>query len=196
MSRGYPVERIVARLVDVELDPVYRLIRRPYRRRPLGVVPSPSRFSDPKGQYAVLYAAESVRCCFWEALARNRFTHRKKRELPLSEVEDRVVVTLRSVGPLALVDLRDDGPVRIGAPTGVAHDANHAAARALSAATHAGIPDADGFLYHSRFIGHACVAIFSRALGKLEALDVGSLKRSSDFLDALDDYEITLTTPH
>ena len=157
MSRGYPVERIVARLVDMELDPVYRLIRRPYRRRALGVVPSPSRFSDPRGQYAVLYAAESVRCCFWEALARNRFTHRKNRELPLSEVEDRVVAALRSVEPLAL---------------------------------------ADGFLYHSRFIGHACVAIFSRALGKLEALDLGSLKRSSDFLDALDDYEITLNTPH
>ena len=195
MSRGYPVERIADRLVDVEFDPVYRLIRRRYRRRPLGVVPTPSRFSDPNGQYAVLYAAESIRCSFWEALGRNRFTHRKRRELPLSEVEDRVVVTLQSVEPLALVDLRDDGPVRIGAPPGVAHDANHAAARALSAATHVGVPGADGFLYHSRFTAHACVAIFSRALGKLEALDVGSLKRNSDFLDALDDYEITLTTP-
>ena len=195
MSRGYRVERVVARLVDVELDPVYRLIRRQHRHLPLGVVPAPSRFSDPKGQYAVLYAAESVRCSFWEGLARNRFTHRKRRELPIFEVEDRVVATLRSVEPLSLVDLRDDGPVRIGAPPGVAHDANHAAARALSAATHASVPDADGFLYHSRFTGHACVAVFSRALGKLEALDVQPLKRSSDFLDALDDYEITLTTP-
>ncbi len=167
MSRGYGFERITAQLVGVELDPVYRLIRRQHRRRPLGVVPAPSRFSDPNGQYAVLYAAESVRCSFWEALGRNRFTRKKRRELPLAEVKGRVVATLRSVEPLALVDLRGDGAVRIGAPPGVA---NHAAGRTLSAVTHARVPEADGFLYHSRFTGHACVAIFSRALRRLEAL--------------------------
>ena len=40
----------------------------------------------------------------------------------------------------ALIDLRGDGPVRIGAPSAVAHDDNHAAGRALSAAVHAGFP--------------------------------------------------------
>lgn len=196
MTRGYSARRISTRLAEIELDPVYRLIRKKHRRRPLGVVPAPSRFSDPKGQYAVLYAAESVRCSFWEALGRNRFTRKKQRELPRFEVEDRLIATLRSTEPLALLDLRADGPVRIGAPTGVAHDANHAAARALSAATHAGVPAADGFVYHSRFTGDACVAVFSRALGKLDAVAVEPLIRSADFLDALDDYDITLTTPH
>ena len=42
---------------------------------------------------------------------------------------------IRSTGPLSLVDLRGDGPIRIAAPTAVAHDANHAAGRSLSAAT-------------------------------------------------------------
>lgn len=179
----------------MELDCVYRLVRRKHSRRPLGVVPTPSRFSDPDEQYAVLYAADSVRCSFWEALGRNRFMRRKRRELPRFEVEDRVIATLRSTEPLTLVDLRSDGPVRIGAPTGVAHDANHAAGRALSKATHAGLPEADGFVYDSRFTGDVCVAVFSRAIGKLEALGVDPLERSSDFLDALDDYDITLTTP-
>lgn len=195
MSRGYSVERIAARLVEVELDPVYRLIRRQHREQPLGAVPSPSRFGDPAGQYAVLYAAESLRCSFWEALGCNRFTRRKNRELPRSEVDDRVLVTLRAREPLSLVDLRRDGPVRIGAPTGVAHDANHAAGRALSAFTHARVPVADGFAYNSRYTGHVCVAVFSRALDKLESLDVDSLGRMSEFLDVLEDYEITLTKP-
>ena len=39
----------------------------------------------------------------------------------------------RSARPaLSLVDLRGDGPIRIAAPTAVAHDANHAAGRSLS----------------------------------------------------------------
>ncbi len=90
-------------------------------------------------------------------------------------------------------DRSRNAPVQL--EVGVWGDAHHAAGRTLSAVTHAGVPEADGFLYHSRFTGHACVAVFSRALTKLEALDVRPLERSSDFLDALDDYEITLTTP-
>ena len=116
MSRGYSAQSISTRLVEMEFDCVYRLVRRKYSRRPLGAVPTPSRFSDPDGQYAVLYAAASVRCSFWEALGRNRFMRRKRRELPRFEVEDRVIATLRSTEPLTLVDLRSDGPVRIGPP--------------------------------------------------------------------------------
>ena len=106
---------------------MHRLIGRDHCDSPLGAVASPSRFSDPVGRFAVLYAAETVSCAFWEALARNRFTRRQRRELPLSDVAARVLVSLCSADALNLVDLRTDGPVRIGAPTAVAHDANHAA---------------------------------------------------------------------
>ena len=93
------------------------------------------------------------------------------------------------------MDLRGDGPVRISAPSAVAHDGNHAAGRALSAAVHAGIPEADGFLFPSRFTGDSCVAVFDRAFGKLTALDIAELVRHVEFLDALDDYGIVLTEP-
>ena len=50
-----------------------------------------------------------------------------------------------------MVDVRGDGPVRIGAPSAVAHDGNYAAGRALSGAVHGGVPQADGFMFGSRF---------------------------------------------
>ena len=75
----------------------------------------------------------------------------------------------------------------------MAHDGNHAAGRALSAAVHANLPEADGFLFPSRFTGHACVAVFERAFGKLTALDIADLAAHVEFLDALDDYDIVLT---
>lgn len=88
-----------------------------------------------------------------------------------------------------------DGPIQIGAPTAVAHDSNQAAGRALSAAAFAGVPEADGFLFQSRFTGQLCIATFDRAIGKLDALEITPLIENVDFIDALRDYDIQLTTP-
>ena len=139
--------------------------------------------------------AGTVRCAFWETLARNRFARRRRRELPRSEVEARLVVSIGSTGALALIDMRGDGPVHIGAPSAVAHDGNHAAGRALWAAVHAGVAEADGFLFASRFTGDACVAVFDRAFGGPRVLGADELVRHAEFLDALDDYDIVLTEP-
>lgn len=195
MSAKYDPDRIRGRLRAVRIERMFRVIHRRHRGRPLGAAPAPSRFSDPDGNYAVLYASEAVRCGFWEALARNRFTRRKRRELPRSDVEARLVVSFRSTEALAFVDLRGDGPIRIAAPTAVAHDSNHAAGRALSAATYAGVPEAAGFVFQSRFTGHLCAAFFDRAIDKLEVLEVTPLIEHGDFLDSLDDYEIILSEP-
>ena len=195
MSSGYKPECIRKQLRTVRLSRMFRIIRRDHEKTPLGMVPAPSRFSDPAGKFALLYAADAVRCSFWEALARNRFDRRKRRELPRSDVESRVVVSLRSRHDLALIDLRGDGPIRIAAPTAVAHDSNHTSGRALSAATYSGVPEADGFLFQSRFTGHLCTAIFDRAVDKLAVIDIAPLITHSDFLDALDDYEIKLLRP-
>lgn len=88
-----------------------------------------------------------------------------------------------------------DGPVQIGASPAVAHDSNHAAGRSLSVAIFARVPEADGFLFQSRFTGHLCVAVFDRAIGKLRGQSVTPLTQHADFLQALDDYDILLTTP-
>ena len=193
MSAAYDIDRIRGRLQDVQFDRMFRVIHLQHQDSPLDAVPAPSRFSDPNGRFAVLYASQAVRCSFWEALARNRFDRRKRREMPREEVMARLVVSLHSTEALSLVDLRGDGPIRISAPTAVAHDSNHAAGRTLSAATYAGIPESDGFLFSSRFTGHICAALFDRAIRKLQVEEITSLVRHADFLDALDDYDITLT---
>ncbi len=195
MTGGYDPDRLRSRLGAVRLGRVFRVIHCDRRPTPLGAAPAPSRFSDPKGRYAVLYASDAVRCAFWETLGRNRFARRRRRELPRTEAEARLVVSIASTEALALVDLRGDGPLRIGAPSAVAHDGNHAAGRALSAAVHAGVVEADGFLYPSRFTGDTCVAVFNRAFGKLTLLGIDELVRHAGFLDAIDDYGIVLTEP-
>lgn len=175
MSIGYDPERLRSGLRTVRLEHVFRMIHRNHHAALLSAVPTPSRFSDPQGRYAVLYAAESVRCAFWETLGRNRFVRRQQREMPRIEVESRLVVSIRSDDPLSMVDLLDDGPIHIGAPSAVAHDSNHAAGRALSAAVHDNLPEADGFPYASRFTGEYCVAVLTGPLigcGRTAALSL------------------------
>ena len=194
MTGGYDPERLRLRLQAIRAERVFRVIHRDRRSAPLGAVPAPSRFNGPQERYARLYAPNSVRCAFWETLGRNRFARSRRRELPLGEVQARLVVSIGSNESLALIDLRSDGPVRIGAPSAVVHDGNHAAGRALSAAVHAGVPEADGFLFPSRFTGDACVAVFGRSFGKLRLLGIDERIHHSEFLDALDDYGIVLTS--
>ena len=195
MRGGYDSGRIRRQLRTVRIERMFRVIHHNLRARPLAAVPAPSRFSDPAGEFAVLYAAETVPCCFWEAVVRNRLTRSQRRELPRADIEVRLVVSLQTRVDIALVDLRGDGPIQIGASPAVAHDSNHAAGRALSAATFADVPEADGFLFESRFTGHLCVAVFDRAIGKLQLLSVTPLIKNADFLESLDDYDILLTTP-
>ena len=105
-----------------------------------------------------------------------------------------LVVSLCSIEQLTLVYLRGDGATRISAPAAVVHDSNHTAGRTLSAATYTNLPEADGILFQSRFTGDACIAVFDRAINKLAVLEVMPLIEHSDFLRALTDYDITLTT--
>ena len=193
MTRPYHPDLLLRRLRPIQLERVFRLIHGVPGSTPLGTRATKSRFSDPGQRYSVLYASATIGCAFWETLGRNRFAGRRRRELPRSEVESRLVVSICSTEPLALIDLREDGAVRIGAPAAVAHDGNHAAGRALSAAVHSLLPQADGFLFASRFTGDTCVAVFERAIGKLEPLDVTDLVRHVAFIAALDEYDIVLT---
>lgn len=124
-------------MIDVELADVYRIIPARFAADPLGCVPSPSRFSDPAGDYAVLYAGHTVRCALWETLLRDDFLDGSVSELPV--------------------------------PTAVTRDRRHAAGRSLSRSVHERVPEADGIVYDSRFVSEACVVVYDRALGRLDA---------------------------
>ena len=189
------IGRIEAQIRTFRIAWMFRVINQRHAAAPLNAIPAPSRFSDPAGNYTVLYGAETVPCCLWEVLVRNRLTRRQRRVIPRSGITSRLVVSFQSQQDLNLVDLRGDGPIRIGAPPDVVHDSNHLEGRSLSADVHAYLPDADGFLYHSRFTRHWCCAIFDRAFDKLDTLAVRPLTQHADFWNALNDYDITLTIP-
>ncbi|MCE2432497.1 MAG: RES family NAD+ phosphorylase [Candidatus Latescibacteria bacterium] len=189
------IGRIEAQIRTFRIAWMFRVINQRHAAAPLNAIPAPSRFSDPAGNYAVLYGAETVPCCLWEVVVRNRLTRRQRRVIPRSGITYRLVVSFQSQQNLNLVDLRGDGPIRVSVSPDVVHDSNHLEGRSLSADVHAYLPDADGFLYHSRFTGHWCCAIFDRAFDKLDTLAVSPLTQHADFWDALNDYDITLTIP-
>ncbi len=189
------IGRIEAQIRTFRIASMFRVINQHHAATPLNAIPAPSRFSDPAGNFAVLYGAETVPCCLWEVVVRNRLTRRQRRVIPRPVITYRLVVSFQSQQDLNLVDLRGDGPIRIGAPPDVVHDSNHLEGRSLSADVYAHLPDADGFLYHSRFTGDLCCAIFDRAFDKLDTLAVRPLTQHANFWNALNDYGITLTRP-
>lgn len=189
------IGRIEAQIRTFRIASMFRVIKQRHAATPINAIPVPSRFSDPAGNYAVLYGAETVPCSLWEAVVRNSLTRRLPRVIPRPGITSRLVVSFQSQQDLNLVDLRGDGPIRIGAPPDVVHDSNHLEGRSLSSDVYAHLPDADGFLYHSRFTGHWCGAIFDRAFDKLDTLAVRPLTQHADLWNALNDYDITLTRP-
>ena len=191
----YHPERIRDRTRAVHFPRMYRVVESEYCDRPLGVAPTSSRFSRAAGGYCALYAGATVRCCFCEAIIRDSLADSHLRALPQSEIDSRAVVTIGLTEALLLVDLRKDGPTRIGAPTAVVHDRRQSAGQALSAVTYATVPEADGFVYPSRFTGDACLAAFDRAIGKLQAVGIAPLTEYADVHRALSDYDIVLTKP-
>lgn len=72
MNGRYDPARLSAQCRRVRVGLALRVMRSKYATKPLSAVPTPSRFSDPAGVYAVLCASTSLRCSFWEAVVRGR----------------------------------------------------------------------------------------------------------------------------
>lgn len=147
-----------------------RLYRRTFPD-PLGFGKAPSRFSPPADgteRYGVVYLGSSVSVALAETLVRDRGDGRIG-DLPieLAEFEAWACVEIHVGSPLRLVDLRGDGPLRMGIPSDVAHAADWRLGQVWSAALHAHDLQPDGLIYLSRFTGEPNLAVFERALVKL-----------------------------
>jgi hypothetical protein len=105
---------------------------------PLGFGKTKSRFSDPRKRpegerFGVLYLGSTLKCCFVEAILRDR-RNRAVGDYPIEEAEllrrhyAEIVVT----SSLSLVDLRRDGRIRMGIPSDVVGSTRQALARAWS----------------------------------------------------------------
>ena len=110
--------------------------RRIYETRfpdPLGWGPGLSRFSDPTGHaFGVVYLGVSAKVAFVETILRDAADGRGgDLLLEMAEIEKRTLASLRLIADLHLVDLTDDGRLRMGVPSDVvgARDHTHALGR-------------------------------------------------------------------
>lgn len=165
---------------------------------PLGYRKTPSRFSDPRRRvparrFGVLYLGSSLKVCFVEAVLRDQ-RDGQAGVLPIeeSELADRSYALIQVATDLSLLDLRNDGPLRMGIPSDVVRGSKQSLARRRSAAfnEHPGKPD--GIIYPSRLNGETNVAIYDRAIPKLRPRSVGPLLRQAGLADVLNDLKVCL----
>lgn len=168
---------------------------------PLGFGKTPSRFSDPRrrkfaGRFGVLYLGETVKVCFLEAVLRDQ-RDGVLGDLPIAESElyDRHFAEIEVTAPLTMIDLRDDGPIKMGVPTDVAKGSKQSLARQWAVAFHEHNSQMDGIIYPSRLNGHTNLAVFDRAIGKLKAIETRKLIRTPGLADVLNDLNVAIVEP-
>ena len=168
---------------------------------PLGFGKTPSRFSDPRrrkfaNRFGVLYLGDTVKVCFLEAVLRDQ-RDGVLGDLPIAESElyDRNFAEIEVTTPLTMVDLRDDGPIKMGVPTDVAKGSKQSLARKWAVAFNEHYSQVDGIIYPSRLNGHTNLAVFDRAIGKLKAVRTTKLIRAPGLADILNDLNVAIVEP-
>ena len=190
----YPRSLIEPLLLRTVFPESYRIMSQRHSGSPLGTTPADSRFATRTGGYTVLYAAPDFTTAFIETIVRDRFAHRRTRNVALREITERVWVRISSKRGvrLRLLDLRADGCTRIGAPTDVVQARNHAAGRAFGQTIHTDHTDIDGLVYSSRLTSEDVYAIYDRGVGKLRAGDVEALEEHTNLPGVLERHAIGL----
>lgn len=165
---------------------------------PLGFGKSPSRFSDPRrrvaaNRFGVLYLGQSLKVCFLEALLRDE-RNGTAGNFPLaeSELQHRLYAEINITSALELVDLRGDAAIRMGVPSDVARASNQSLSRAWSVAfyEHPEVPD--GIIYPSRLNLETNLAIYDRAVPKLESYNLIPLINAPGLASVLDDLAVAI----
>lgn len=187
--------------LDIETIPSGRRFGRIYASvfpDPLGFGKTPSRFSDPRRRdatkrFGVLYLGETFKVCFLEAVLRDR-RDGLVGDLPIDEKEiyARRYAEVETIADLSLVDLRDDHAIRMGVPTDVAKSSRQNLARSWALAFHEHQSLPDGIIYPSRLNGHTNIAVFGRAVPKLEPARVVPLIGAAGLAAVINDLRVSL----
>jgi len=165
---------------------------------PLGFGKTKSRFSDPRRRsedrrFGILYLGSTLKVCFVEAVLRDR-RNGAVGDYPIEEAElaQRRYVEIVVISSLRLVDLRGDGPIRMGIPTDVVGSTRQALARAWSVAfyDHPAVPD--GIIYSSRLNEDTNLAVYDRAIAKLNVERSFALIKAPGFASVLNTLNVAL----
>jgi hypothetical protein len=175
-----PGPAFAGRALVLKTVPAGEVWRRMYETRfpdPLGWGPGLNRFSDPTGHaYGVVYLGSSAKVAFVETILRDAADGRGGDFLvDMAEIEKRSLASLRVIQDLRLIDLTDDGCLRMGVPSDVVGAKDQALARIWSAAIHTHPDQPDGIYFASRLNGQGCIALYDRALAKLAAVSTPRL---------------------
>jgi hypothetical protein len=164
----------------------------------LGFGKNSSRFSDPRrrvaaNRFGILYLGVSLKVCFVETILRDRGNGRIA-DLPIAEAELRArrCAEVRAGRPLLLVDLRADAPIRMGVPSDVVGASSQGLARAWSLAFHEHPSGPDGIIYPSRLNEETNVAVYGRAIAKLEVTSVRPLLAAPGLAAVLEALNVAL----
>lgn len=132
-----------------------------------------ARFSDPRvpPSFGEVYLGRSVKVCFAETILRDAKVLNATYVLSLRTTERRSVLDIVVRQDLSLVDLRADNLARMGIDTDAARARDQTMGRVWSYAFHSyTTPQVDGVIYASRINGEDCLAIYDRAVGKLDVV--------------------------
>lgn len=201
MAGPAPTEAFAGVALDLATAAAGRVFGRIHRRafpEPLGFGKNATRFSDPRrripdNRFGVIYLGSSLKVCFVEAVIRDqRDGIVGDIEIAEAELDDRLYSSVRVATPLRLIDLTGDGPVRMGIPSDVVRGRTHTLARKWSVAIYGHPVAVDGILYPSRLNGEVNVAVYDRAISKLEAVGTLDLTAAPGLGGVLDDFFVAL----
>ena len=193
-----PGAALAGRALVMAIEPAGEIWRRMNETRfpdPLGWGPAMNRFSDPTGRaFGVVYLGSSAKVTFVETLLRDSADGRGGDcVLELAEIRKRSLAQIRVTKPLRLVDLTGDGCLRMGVPSDVVGSSDQRQAQRWSVGFHAHPDQPGGIYYPSRLNEERCIALYDRALDKLEAIASPPLMVCAVELAAiLDDLELAL----
>lgn len=178
--------------VDVRPRAYLRLTLTKFAATPLGMGYGETRFASPSNAFKVLYIAETLVTGVAETIVRDRFVGRAKRRLTEEEIEAWGVTEVDANAPLSLVDLRTTGLVQLGVPTNAVRGKAQGPGRRFSEALYTLIPAVDGILYPSRLTNDVCIAVYDRAVTKLNAGAVHPVILQAGLVPALEALNVTV----
>ena len=144
---------------------------------PLGMRFGSSRFSSPGNAFRLVYIAYDIATAITETIIRDRFEGASDRVLDETEIEKSAVAEV-------VLDLRTTGLPRLGVSTDAARGKAHGEGRKLSEAIY-GAYAVDALLYSSRLTAANCLAVYDRAVPKLNSTAAVPLLRHPDLIPAL-----------
>lgn len=201
MAGAAPTPAFAAATLDLAHIAPGGVFGRIYRQAfpdPLGFGKTCSRFSDPRrraeaSRFGVLYLGSSLKVCFLEAVLRDdRDGVVGDHLMDEAELDTRRYAEVEVREALKLIDLRGDGPVRMGVPSDVPRGSKQNLARKWSVAFHDHPEQVDGIIYPSRLNGETNLAVYDRAVRRLHAPRVHVLRRAPGLAGTLNDLAVAI----